>query len=396
MRRFFIILTCVAVAAFGLMQMSASYGKTIHPKGRAFTTPIALDQVKFPVFRAELKEKQRVLDSVFTNDHTLGYFNGCVAVAYHDTVIFQKSYGTENISTKDQLCNESVFQLASVSKMFTAIAVMKLVEEGKINLKDPLEKYFPGFPYLNTTVEHLLMHKSGLPNYLYFYYQYAKNDSAPFTNARVLEILKQDHPQPYFKPGRRFQYSNTNYALLALLVEQQSGQTFQEFVKQTIFDKAGMKHSSFFHPLDTLPHQTFAFTHRKKQVGTDALDGVYGDKGVFSTTGDMLNFSKALFEGKIISSYSAAVQPRVHTKYGHFYGYGFRINPNMGDTIIFHNGWWHGFRTAFHYRKSDKTTIVVLSNRLDKAAYQTWKLFGILDKKEVAGNYEMMAKAYGE
>jgi len=279
--------------------------------------------------------------------------------------------------------------------MFTAVAVMKLVEQNKLNVKDPLEKYFPGFPYKNTTIEHLLTHKSGLPNYLYFYYQYAKNDTLPFTNTRVLEILQAHHPLPYFKPGRRFQYSNTNYVLLALLVEQLSGQSFTTFMKQQVFDKCGMTHTGFFHPLDTMPHQTFAFNYRKKQVGTDVLDGVYGDKGIFSTTGDMLLFSKWLFEGKLISLVGLATKPKVYTKYGQFYGYGFRINPNMGDTIIFHNGWWHGFRTAFHYRKSDKTTIVVLSNRMDKTAYQTWKLFDALDKKRSEEPADL-AKIYGE
>jgi CubicO group peptidase (beta-lactamase class C family) len=197
-----------------------------------------------------------------------------------------------------------------------------------------------------------------------------------------LELMEKHKPLAYFKPGRRFNYSNTNYVLLALLVEQLSGQTFTSFVKQEIFEKSGMKHSFFYDPQDTLPHQSFAFNYRKKPVGTDIFDGVYGDKGVFCTTGDMLLFSKALFSGQIVSSVNQAIKPRVSTNYGQFYGYGFRINPNMGDTVVFHNGWWHGFRTAFHYRKSDKTTIVVLSNRLDKTAYQTWKLFDVLDKKQ--------------
>lgn len=393
MRKLLIIIPVILAAAYGLLHIAA--GNTIGAKTTVAGFMAQHHTPPLPVFSPALKEKQRVLDSIFSTQNKLGFFNGCVAVSHHDTVIYQRSFGTENISYKSTLCNESVFQLASVSKMFTAVAVMRLVEKGLLNVKDPVDKYFHAFPYCGTTIEHLLTHKSGLPNYLYFYYQYAKGDSLSFTNASVLDILVNKKPAAYFKPGRRFQYSNTNYALLALLVEQLSGKPFTTFMKEEIFDKAGMKHTSFFHPLDTLPHQTFAFTQRKKQVGTDELDGVYGDKGIFSTTGDMLAFSKALFDGKIISNLSQAIKPRVHTKYGQFYGYGFRINPNMGDTTIFHNGWWHGFRTAFHYRKSDKTTVVVLSNRLDKAAYQTWKLFDALDKKQRADE-EMMAKAYAE
>jgi len=394
LRKFFIIIPVLAAAAYGFVHIAASGKEGSRPVSASGFSRIK-KEIVLSSLPAPMREKQRVLDSIFTHESKLGYFNGCVAVSYHDTLLYQRSFGTENISTKKALCNESVFQLASISKMFTGVAVMKLVEQNKLSVKDPVEKYFAGFPYKGTTIEHLLTHKSGLPNYLYFYYQYVKNDTVSFTNTRVLELLKEKHPLPYFKPGRRFQYSNTNYVILALLVEQLSGQPFQAFLKQEIFEKAGMKHTSFFHPLDTLPHQTFAFNYRKKPVGTDVLDGVYGDKGIFSTTGDMLLFSKALFEGKIIASINTATKPKVSTKYGQFYGYGFRINPNMGDTIVFHNGWWHGFRTAFHYRKSDKTTIVVLSNRMDKTAYQTWKLFDALDKKQRADT-AMMAKVYGE
>lgn len=383
----------MAATAYGLVHVAASTRLEGNLQAMPVMAPLK-KEIHLSALRPEMREKYRVLDSLFSKQNELGCFNGCVAVSFHDTLIYQKSFGCENISTKQQLCNESVFQLASVSKMFTGVAVMRLVEQGLLNVKDPIDRYFPAFPYCDITIEHLLTHKSGLPNYLYFYYQY-RSDSIPLTNQRVLELLEEKKPLAYFKPGRRFKYSNTNYVLLALLVEQLSGKPFPVFMKEEVFDRANMKHTSFYNPLDTMPHQCYAFTQRKKQVGTDVFDNVYGDKGIFSTTGDMLNFSKALFEGKIIGNVSLATKPKVSTKYGQFYGYGFRINPNMGDTIVFHNGWWHGFRTAFHYRKSDKTTIVVLSNRLDKTAYQAWKLFDVLDKKQ-SGNDELMAKAYAE
>src|ERR1700739_383609 len=184
-------------------------------EGKGMNMPVTISlpkkEITKPQMRFELKEKQRLLDSIFSREHELGYFNGSVAISYHDTLLFQKSFGIENIGTKKDLCNESAFQLASVSKMFTAVAILKLVEQNKLSVKDPLVKYFPDFPYEGTTVEHLLMHKSGLPNYLYFYYQFAKNDTVPFTNERVLELMQKHKPLPYFKPGRQFMYSNTNY-----------------------------------------------------------------------------------------------------------------------------------------------------------------------------------------
>ncbi|HXU26574.1 MAG TPA: serine hydrolase domain-containing protein, partial [Bacteroidia bacterium] len=294
--------------------------------------------------------------------------------------IYQSALGFENIVCKKNLCNESVFQLASVSKMFTAVAVLKLVEQNKLALKDNIQKYFPDFPYQNITIENLLSHTSGLPNYLYFYYHLPKQADI-LTNTSVLNLLTLHKPASYFKPGRRFQYNNTNYVLLALLVEKLSGQSFQAFVKQNIFDVCGMNNSYFFSVSDTLKNQALAFDYRKRPIGTDEFDWVVGDKGVCSTPQDMLLFGKNLFEGKVISNINEAIKPHARTGYGRFYGLGFRINPNGGDTIIFHNGWWHGYRTAFQYRKSDKTTMAILSNRLDKSVYQTARIFNALDNK---------------
>lgn len=328
-----------------------------------------------------MQKKQFALDSIFNADFKHGIFNGCVAVSYHDTLIYQSALGFENIKCKKNLCNESGFQLASVSKTFTAVAVLKLVEQNKLSIKDPFQKYFPSFPYQTITIENLLSHTSGLPNYLFFYYHLPRTDSAIFANQRVLDLLTRYKPAAYFKPGRRFQYNNTNYVLLALLVEKLSGQSFQAFVKQHIFDVCGMNNSYFFAVNDTLKNQALAFDYRKRPVGTDEFDYVVGDKGVCSTPQDMLLYGKNLFEGKIISNINEAIKPHARTGYGRYYGLGFRINPNGGDTIIFHNGWWHGYRSAFQYRKSDKTTLVILSNRLDKSVYQTGRIFNALDNK---------------
>jgi CubicO group peptidase (beta-lactamase class C family) len=335
-----------------------------------------------PALSQKLQKKQFVLDSIFSADFRHGTFNGCVAVSYHDTLIYQSALGFENIKYKKNLCNESVFQLASVSKMFTAISVLKLAEQNKLSIKDDIQKYFPDFPYQHVTVENLLSHTSGLPNYLYFYYHLPKQNDDTLSNRQVLDLLTLHKPAAYFKPGRRFQYNNTNYVLLALLVEKLSGQSFQDFVQQNIFDVCGMTHSAFFSINDTLTNQAMAFDYRKRPVGTDIFDYVVGDKGVCSTPQDMLLFGKKLFEGKVISNINEAIKPHARTTYGRYYGLGFRINPNGGDTIIFHNGWWHGYRSAFQYRKSDKTTIVILSNRLDKSVYQTGRIFDALDNKK--------------
>jgi len=378
MRLLFLIISGVCLVALA-SYIGVSKGAT--PVKASVPEPVK-KMVSPPALSKILQKKNLTLDSIFSTDFKHGVFNGCVAVSYHDTLIYQSALGFENIKCKKNLCNESVFQLASVSKMFTAISVLKLAEQKKLSIKDNIQKYFPDFPYQNITIENLLSHTSGLPNYLYFYYHMPKTDSATLTNQGVLDLMTLNKPDAYFKPGRRFQYNNTNYVLLALLVEKLSGQSFQAFVQQNIFDVCGMTHSAFFSINDTLKNQAMAFDYRKRPVGTDIFDYVVGDKGICSTPQDMLLFGKDLFEGKVISNINEAIKPHARTTYGRFYGLGFRINPNGGDTIIFHNGWWHGYRSAFQYRKSDKTTVVILSNRLDKSVYQTARIFDALDNKK--------------
>ena len=365
----------IALASYIGVGKSANPIKTV--------VPVHVEKiVPPPTLSKKLLKKQFAVDSIFNSDFKHGLFNGCVAVSYQDTLIYQNALGFENVKCKKNLCNESVFQLASVSKMFTAISVLKLAEQGKLAITDNIKKYFPDFPYQNITIKNLLSHTSGLPNYLFFYYHLPRVDSVTFSNQRVLDLLTTHKPDAYFKSGRRFQYNNTNYVLLALLVEKLSGQSFQAFVQKNIFDVCGMHNSYFFSVTDTLKNQAMAFDYRKRPVGTDEFDYVVGDKGVCSTPNDMLLFGKNLFEGKIISNINEAIKPQARTTYGRYYGLGFRINPNGGDTIIFHNGWWHGYRSAFQYRKSDKTTLVILSNRLDKSVYQTARIFNALDNKK--------------
>ncbi len=378
MRLLFLIICGVCLLAL------ASYigvGKAATPVKKAVSTP-PHKIIAPPTLSKKLQRKQFVLDSIFSGDFKRGTFNGCVAVSYHDTLIYQSALGFENSRCKKNLCTESVFQLASVSKIFTAVAVLMLVEQGKLATKDNIRNYFPDFPYQNITIENLLSHTSGLPNYLYFYYHLPKTNSSTLSNQQVVDLLTLHKPAIYFKPGRRFQYNNTNYVILALLVEKLSGQTFQAFVQQNIFDVCGMKSAAFFSISDTIKNQAMAFDYRKRPVGTDVFDYVVGDKGICSTPLDMLLFAKNFFAGKVITDVNNAIKPHARTTYGRYYGLGFRINPNNGDTIVFHNGWWHGYRSAFQYRKSDKTIVVILSNRLDKGVYQTARIFDALDGKK--------------
>ena len=173
-------------------------------------------------------------------------FNGSLLIAKNGEILFEQYQGYENFSSKDTITPESSFHIASVSKTITAAAVLKLWEQHKINLEDSLQVYFPNLPYKGITIKMLLNHRSGLPNYLYFMKDDSTWNKQLISNNDVLRFMISDQPAIYNQPGRAFHYCNTNYVLLALLVEKITGQTFPDYVQKTIFQPLGMKNSFIF------------------------------------------------------------------------------------------------------------------------------------------------------
>src|SRR6478735_1263778 len=194
--------------------------------------------------------KQKELGVLFTKKHDSARFNGCVLVAEKGVILYQNCFG-EDCNGKDEpevLSFTSRFQLASMTKTFTAVAVLKLMEEKKLSLEDSLQKFFPEFPYKGITIKMLLSHRSGLP-----YYAYAFQDSTRYgqygpDNAEVLQWFIKVKPDPYDKPDKGFSYNNTNYMLLALIIEQVSGMTYSDYIRKKICIPLGMKNTFVFDP----------------------------------------------------------------------------------------------------------------------------------------------------
>lgn len=341
-----------------------------------------------PEVKEEVSAKYRDavfrLDTFFNKLVSLKAFNGSVLVAKEGEVIYHKSFGIADKENKMPVTDSTSFQLASVSKVITATAVMMLVEKGLIKLEDTFSSYFPEFPYENITIKHLLSHRSGLPNYLYFLNDLVSNKTTVLTNAEVLRLMIDRKPKPYLRPNRAFNYCNTNYALLALLIEKVSHKTYSNFLSDEIFKPIGMKHSGTILSLDIFEKSVSKpYDLKWKPIETEAADYVVGDKSVYSTVYDMFLFSEALYQGKILNY---ETQQLAYTAFSRElkasnYGLGWRMRDFKSDEKkeVFHNGWWHGYRTAFHRRLNDKVTIVVLSNQLNKTAYQTWKIYEALD-----------------
>jgi CubicO group peptidase (beta-lactamase class C family) len=329
--------------------------------------------------------KEFKIDSIFRNLSSNNRFNGCVLVAQHGQILYKNSFGIANPILNEPLNTNSVFQLASVSKTITGVAVLQLIEDEKLGLDDFVSLYFPSFPYTSVTIRHLLSHTSGIPDYIKLGNAYYKARNGYITNEDAMNALIVANLSPSFFPGSRFRYNNSNYAILALLVEKITGTSFPKYVKTNIFDVLGMTNSFVAHPekIWEMSNRTFGFSGRN-MASNDMFDGVFGDKGAYSTVEDMYKFDRALYPGILLNEETlklAFTNNVFDARSSKKYGLGFRLREDQNNQkIIYHNGWWHGYRTAFHRRESDNSCVIILSNRLDKCVYaQAKHLFNILD-----------------
>lgn len=318
-----------------------------------------------------------------------GNFSGGIIVAKNGQIIFEDYRGYSNWMTKEPLNAKTPIHIASVSKTFTAVAVLKLIENGKIFLKDSLQRFFPDFPYSGITIEQLLNHRSGLPNYLYFM-DTVKLNSNYIVNKDVLKYLVEQKPNVYAYPNRVFHYCNTNYVLLALIIEKVTNQTFPEYMHETIFKPLGMNNSFVFCIQDTAKYKP-SFNFNNQPFIIDKYDVVHGDKNIYSTVQDMLQWDNALYDTSFLSTklQKIAFTPYSNEKPGKKnYGLGFRLFIDGNDTTIYHNGWWHGNNAVFTRLLKDTATIITLGNKYNRAIYGTRRIANIFSSKNLDSNLE--------
>lgn len=339
------------------------------------TDPVLPDSLRY-------KAERYRIDTMFRKLYQADAFNGNVLIAKGSTILYQKSFGYAIKERGIPLTDTSLFQLASVSKVITGIATLKLKEQGKLDLETPVSDILPGFPYAGVTVKQLLTHRSGLPNYLYFCSGLLPEKPELITGQDVLDVMIAQKPKAWLKPGTRFNYCNTNYALLALVIEKISGQTYSQFLLEQIFKPLGMNHTFTQQTLDPKgPNITHGYTMKYHEVARDRNDGVLGDKGIYTTTYDLFLLSNALYRNTLLSKETQDMAYMAYSaeKKMSNYGLGWRMNLTAPSKEVFHNGWWHGYRTSFHRRLKDSLTIIVLSNRLNKSVYNTWRIYSAID-----------------
>lgn len=375
----------VIIAVFILFSCQGSGSSTKKEKTKDSLSVIELPK-PLPLSKAEAERLHNACEQWYDSALMLRGFNGGMLVAKNGNIVFEKYTGTAHLPGTDLITANTPLQIASVSKTFTAMAVLKLWQDGKLNIDDELSKYITNFNYPGVTVRSLLNHRSGLPNYLYFMEDLGWDKTKIATNEDVLDYLvnKKATLENITSPNTHFTYCNTNYALLALLVEKVSGMKFPVYLQQTFFGPLQMKNTFVYQPTDSVK-PALSYDFRGRLIPLNHLDGVYGDKNIYTTPQDLFTWDRALTSNKIFTpeTLTQAYAPYSNEKAGiRNYGLGWRMNiyPD-GKKMIYHNGWWHGSNAAFIRLLPENATIIVIGNRYNRAVYHAKVLCSLF------GNY---------
>jgi CubicO group peptidase (beta-lactamase class C family) len=325
--------------------------------------PLTIPDAPPPLPRSSINK----IDSLVERVLTMNRWNGAALVAIDGYPVAEYCRGYADLDTKEIINDSTVFQIASVSKSFTALSALILYERGQLDLNAPVVKYIPEFLFPKVTIKHLMQHTSGLQNYMYFVDTYWPEER-PLSNEDVLQLLIDHDQKRNCWPGQRHIYSNTGYAMLALVVERVSGKRFYDFVRDEIFDPLGMKNTFAWNPADARNSRMaigYANRYRGSRHNHSPLDEVLGDKSIYSTTHDLLLYDQALYTSLLVSdstlrqAFSPTVTPRGRS---YNYGYGWRLKEMDGHRVIYHNGLWNGFTASLTRFPDERMTIILLNN----------------------------------
>lgn len=325
-------------------------------------------------------DKKNAINHFYTKTWPNNSMNGSLLVAKNGQIIFEKYEGMANFRSERPITATTPLHLASVSKVITATAILKLIDNNKIKLDQKVTTILPTFPYPEVTIKMLLNHRSGMRNYAYFT---DKKDGVwdrhnMLTNQDILDIMATKNIGLESRTDTRFSYCNTNYAMLALVIEKVTKMSYKKALERMIFKPLGMNHSFVFDYATDKDTVVTSYKGNKVEIGKDYLDAIYGDKNIYSTPRDLLKFDLArnapgFLNIKLLKLvYTGFSNERKGEKN---YGLGIRIiNWNTGQNFYFHNGWWHGNTSSYITMQKEKVTIIALSNKFTTKTYQVRKL----------------------
>lgn len=326
----------------------------------------------------------RSIDSIMTAIVDTAKFNGNILVARGGKVVYQKSFGVADFYTKEELNDSSLFELASVSKQFTAMGIMMLKEQGRLAYEDDVKRYIPELPYEGMTIRHFLTHTSGIPAYEENFEGWDSNAIA--FNGDMINLLAKRKPSVLFTPGEKWEYSNTAYAMLATIIERVTKKSYADFLQENIFTPLNMKRTRVFNTRrstkDVIPNYAFGFVFSdslKKYVLPDSLpsfhyvytlDGIVGDGTVNSTTTDLLLWDQALYTEKLVKQTTlqdayTPVKLKNDSTFNYGFGWGIEKDSILGKTVQ-HSGGWPGYVTYIKRYLEKNYCIILLTNNEGK------------------------------
>ncbi|RZJ25174.1 MAG: class A beta-lactamase-related serine hydrolase, partial [Flavobacterium sp.] len=302
------------------------------------------------------------------------YDNYAFLVAQNGQIIYEDYNGFADKAKGVDIDAHTPIHIASVSKALTAAAIMQLVNRDKLQLDQKVNTILKTFPYEAITIRMLLDHRSGLRNYAYFCDDPAIWDKHnTVTNQDILRLFTEKNLQLESKPDTRFAYCNTNYAMLALVIEKLTGLKYGEAMRRMIFKPLGMNDTYVFDIEKDKERSSKTYRAGGMQLAFDFLDAVYGDKNIYSTPRDLMKFDLATYDPDFLDKklFKQVYQGYSHeTKGEKNYGLGIRmINFKSGQNFYFHNGWWHGNTSAYVTLRNEKVSIIALSNKMTKKTY---------------------------
>ena len=288
-------------------------------------------------------------------------FMGSVLVAKDGTTVFEQSSGWANIEWKIPNTAVTKFRLGSVTKQFTAAAILLLEEQGKLKVEDPLSKFIPSAPeaWKSVTLYHLLTHTSGVPSFTDLS-EYGTWKLSPENPAQMMAHIR-DKPLD-FTPGEKFKYSNSGYVLLGWVVELASGQSYETFLREHVFRPLGMNDSGYDSNTAVIPQRASGYVPGPSGLTNAPYIDMHvpgGAGALYSTTADLLRWTQGLFGGKLLS---AASLQKMTTPFKSSYAFGLGVSTVKGHKVIAHAGAIEGFNTQLTYYPESKVTVVVLAN----------------------------------
>jgi CubicO group peptidase (beta-lactamase class C family) len=330
-------------------------------------------------------------DSLLSSLYRPGLPGAVIGIVKNGTVVFKRGYGIADMTTKAPITSSTNFNICSMTKQFTAYAILTLEREGRLSLNDPLIRFFPGFvPRIAgmVTVRHLLTHSSGIVEH---YDHVDRSRYTAFWDKDVLTALR-DVDTLNFAPGSRYRYSNAAFCLLSLIIEQVSGDTYPEYLRKHVLTPVGMLRSKVIQPGFTIDERAYGYDCDNDTIRlADAKESLFfstmGDGGLYTSMDDYLRWIAAIYDGTVLdpalTGNARSPQFPIDTARGLSYGFGWFVGGSGPAQVIYHTGSNGGFRTIVFTKPSEKYALIIFSNRtgidLEDLSREINRIYGIED-----------------